>query len=61
MPKTFRGHPAAAPLTRLALVELQDGLHTFRGHPAAAPLTPKPAVVNHVASQPSAAIRPRPH
>ena len=36
----FRGHPAAAPLTRKAYPAdaLEDA--AFRGHPAAAPLTP---------------------
>ena len=36
---TFRGHPAAAPLTRAPTGQLWKGAATFRGQPAAAPLT----------------------
>ena len=62
MATTFRGHPAAAPLTQLW--EQVMGLvlwQAFRGHPAAAPLTPIVSAEQGLIFHPSAAIRPRPH
>ena len=58
---SFRGHPAAAPLTRDVRNVGKAPVAAFRGHPAAAPLTQVSVGRADGVAGPSAAIRPRPH